>query len=325
MRRSLFWLFSFLPLLLVLGIVELSLSYQFNQWQQQFINAYESRDRCTRASQNPVLIYEGKPGKCGANRLGYRDKEIPLVKQDDVFRIVIIGDSVAAGQRVKRRESFGHLLRQSLQQHNTSEQSYEVFVLAMSGYSTSQELVVLKQQALALEPDPIFWSYVLNDPAHPVFHNANGHLGAYFYKPRSHIPHFFSNRFFFLWEKLLRKQCSETEYHHLLHCVYRSQVIDHFSDLAATAERHKIPIWLGIHPNIVNFENYRYQQIHDFISEQALQHSFRVLDFLEVYQEYNLKDLQVDKFDTWHPNSLGHRLIYETILLEFRKHYLSSG
>ena len=52
-----------------------------------------------------------------------------------------------------------------------------------SGYSTSQELVILEDEAFQYNPDLVMWSYVLNDPAHPVYHNANGELGCFWYTP----------------------------------------------------------------------------------------------------------------------------------------------
>ena len=36
---------------------------------------------------------------------------------------------------------------------------------------------MLEDHALQVAPDLLVWSYVMNDPAHPVYHNANGDIG----------------------------------------------------------------------------------------------------------------------------------------------------
>ena len=40
--------------------------------------------------------------------------------------------------------------------------TYEVIVLARSGYSTSQELIIFEEEAFHYHPDVMLWSYVLN-------------------------------------------------------------------------------------------------------------------------------------------------------------------
>ena len=44
----------------------------------------------------------------------------------------------------------------------------EVILLACTGYSTSQELVLLRNETFQYQPDLVLWCYVLNDPADPL-------------------------------------------------------------------------------------------------------------------------------------------------------------
>jgi hypothetical protein len=68
-------------------------------------------DICFTYSSN--LIYKYIPGKC-TNSHGYRDNEYSYKKPNGVFRIVIIGDSIAEGEYVQQHESFGKILEKKL-------------------------------------------------------------------------------------------------------------------------------------------------------------------------------------------------------------------
>src|SRR5262245_33001657 len=144
----------------------------------------DERELCTEASPDPRLLYTYTPNKCGSNSQGYRDVEHSLEKPDSVFRLVIIGDSVAEGRDVEAELSFGRVLERTLNARNDLRHKYEVILLARIGYSTAQEIVLLEQEAFRYRPDLIVWSYCLNDPANPIYHNANGDLGRYYYHPR---------------------------------------------------------------------------------------------------------------------------------------------
>ena len=69
----------------------------------------------TSISRHPVgsnLSYTYVPNTCGANAKGYNDEEYPYEKGPTIYRIVIIGDSVAAG--LSKTEKFGKILEQQL-------------------------------------------------------------------------------------------------------------------------------------------------------------------------------------------------------------------
>jgi hypothetical protein len=139
--------------LICLSIGEVYLRYQYKKEHDILISKYKDLDLCTTYSKNPELIYIFIPNKCGNNSHGYYKKE------GNNFRIVLIGDSVAQGLGVKLEESFGKLLEKKL--NESFNRKVEVIVLARSGYSTSQELILLKREAFNYDPDLIMWSYEL--------------------------------------------------------------------------------------------------------------------------------------------------------------------
>ena len=192
---------------------------------------------------------------------------------------------------------------------------YEVIVLARSGYSTSQELVLLERQALPLDPDLVIWSYVLNDPADPVFHDANGQLGLYFFKPRIHLAHFVHKKLFKARENWHRKKC-RADFHEMLHCVYRVEVEKNIGSIAElTAERTErgLPILFTVHPNVVSYEDYPFADLHRELVEIAGRNELYVLDLLEDFGKEDVANLQQSENDPWHPNARGHHIVAQAI------------
>jgi lysophospholipase L1-like esterase len=281
-------------------------------------------DKCTRPSDDPKLIYEYTPGKC-ANKNGFLDYNYDMRKGDGVFRIVIIGDSIAEGEYVKLEESFGKVLERKLNNTNTNRK-YEVIIMAVSGYSTSEELVLLEEKALHYDPDLIIWSYCLNDPAHPVYHNANGEYGRYFYRPNFYILHFIERRMFILKEKNRARDCG-SEFHELLHCVYRNQVESNIVKIGSLTKQNNIPVLFLIHPVFEkdnNFGNYSLTAVHHQLREAASKAGLVTLDILDAYKPYSSEELrnpngeQYDPwYDPWHPNAKGHLIIAEYIYNKF--------
>ncbi|HYW79406.1 MAG TPA: SGNH/GDSL hydrolase family protein, partial [Thermoguttaceae bacterium] len=117
----------------------------------------------------PNFTWKRAPHPSTTNSRGYFDDDHVLKKPDGVFRIVVIGDSVAEGLSVGWRNSFVRKLQQRLNETST-ENAYEVISLARCGYGTTQQLVVFQREAFRYDPDVILWSYVLNDPENPFYH-----------------------------------------------------------------------------------------------------------------------------------------------------------
>src|SRR5262245_2570278 len=196
-------------LLLGLGLAEVLLRYQYQYAHHKMALRYQDRELCTTRATDPRLIYTYVPNTCGANAKGYSDNEYTYEKDPAIYRVVIIGDSVASG--LSRTEKFGRILEQKLNTLSSPPlgRTYEVVVLARSGYSTSQELIILEDEAFQYHPDLVLWSYVLNDPAHPVYHNANGELGRFWYVPQYHVVHVLQKAMFKVRERIQSSKCEK--------------------------------------------------------------------------------------------------------------------
>src|SRR5262249_39662721 len=129
-----------------------------------------------RLAANPKLGYEPAPvvyqGKnlsfydyLGAsNQGGFRDVDHAVAKPPGVYRIVVLGDSSAAGLHVERNEDlFAPILEKLLAERGVKA---EVVNLAVSGYNTQQEVELFKEKGLRYRPDLVLLAYSLSSREH---------------------------------------------------------------------------------------------------------------------------------------------------------------
>ena len=310
MRRNMLLLVAALLVVLVPG--ELVLRARAGRAREAIRAGFGEGELCTMASSDPRLIYTYRPNECGANAQGYRDAEHSFAKPERTFRIVLIGDSVAEGRDVPADSSFGRVLERVLNARGDSLH-YEVILLARIGYSTSQELALLEDEAFRYDPDFIVWSYCLNDPADPVFHNANGALGAYYYRPKLHLVALAKAFAFRAGQKWRARGCP-TEFHAFVHCTFWRDVESNLERIGEVASDHVVPVVFLVHPvfeDKPSFEDYALADLHARLDEVAAQAGLIPLDLLAAFRGYDPRELKVDRrdyFDPWHMNELGHRL-----------------
>lgn len=276
------------------------------------------RERCTQASADPVRIYEGIPGKCGNNALGFRDRDHALAKSPGTFRVAIIGDSIALGQGVRADEAFARVLEARLRRSGIDA---EVVLFAVTGYSTAQEFSLL-DTAFRYRPDLVVWAYALNDPADPVFDNANGELGIYFDRPASYLVEYLRGLVQRVRFRIRARDCP-AEWHARMHCGYRDEIDRQFAKLAATAKDHATPIVVALLPVIPQsgrFDDYPLRSIHADLTELAHRHGLPAVDTLAGLEGIDAAAVQIaaadGSRDPWHPNARGHALIGDYLAKE---------
>jgi lysophospholipase L1-like esterase len=77
------------------------------------------------------------------NQLGLRNRELSPGKQNDVTRVVLLGDSFTFAKAVRTEEMFSSLLESHLNQTGR----FEVINAGVPGYGTAQELLLMKELA----------------------------------------------------------------------------------------------------------------------------------------------------------------------------------
>jgi lysophospholipase L1-like esterase len=290
------------------------------------LEAARKGELCTAPSDMPALVYTGIPGKCGMNSRGYRDVEYALAKRPGVFRAVVVGDSVAAGLGVAMESAFPKVLEARMNSGAAGEGvEAEIIVLARNGYSTSQQLVLLEKEVFEYSPDVIVWSYVLNDPAHPVYHDANGQIGQYHAPPGFHIVRFIKQKLFLVREKIRWRGCEQGEYHLLLHCAYRDEVQANIRRIAALAAQRGVPVVFLIHPVFEvgdDGRHYSLAPVYEELAAYASAAGMSVLDLRDAYAGHDARELAQpmgEGVDPWHPGEAGHRIAAEALLEHLRR------
>jgi len=92
------------------------------------------------------------------NSQGFNDSEFSLEKKEDVFRIVIIGDSFVEARNVPLEKSFQYVLEQKL--NEIPGRKFEVYAFGIAGNGTFKSYLYLNQYALKYQPDLVILAFL---------------------------------------------------------------------------------------------------------------------------------------------------------------------
>jgi len=106
------------------------------------------------------------------NQKGLRDRDHSYKRTFDAQRILIVGDSFAWGYGVEETQRFSQDLERSM--------NVEVINAGVSGYSTDQELLWLKNEGIKYDPDLVILVFAGND----IGDNHQQLVNTIYYKPQ---------------------------------------------------------------------------------------------------------------------------------------------
>lgn len=132
-------------------------------------------------------LFQLVPGVSGHNSLGLRGPEIQANKPDDVFRIIVLGDSVTYGLNVDADEAFPALVEKQLEEQRINGKRVEVINAGVPAYTTYNELHFYKDMLRDLSPDLVILGFCMNDVVDPVFHWINREE-SFLFVPDAAIP-----------------------------------------------------------------------------------------------------------------------------------------
>jgi lysophospholipase L1-like esterase len=156
---------------IILGIVILESAARYLKIAPAVIRINPgSQESAFRFSDNPVLGYEWKAGFRDAsadlhqsfpatNGDGFRDLERTRQKPPGKKRILLVGDSVAAGVGIRDIDS---LISRQLEKRLAGS-GYEVLNLGIPGYCTYGEVELLATRGITYQPDHVILLFVEND------------------------------------------------------------------------------------------------------------------------------------------------------------------
>jgi hypothetical protein len=126
-------------------------------------------DRATGWSLRPgaegLIRNENKRGVgVRINSDGLRDREHSLRKADSTLRIAVLGDSLCEATEVPLEKTFWAILEEKLSKcAAASGQKVDVVNFGVAGYSTAQELLVLRTKVWKYQPDIVLLAFTGSD------------------------------------------------------------------------------------------------------------------------------------------------------------------
>lgn len=278
-------------------------------------------------SSNPKIGFEPVPGlhydgknlsfydyQGASNRLGYRDTDHPIAKPPGVYRIVVLGDSIAAGLKVERFEdTFPPILQGLLRQAGVNA---EVINLAVSGYNTQQEVETLKDKGLQYRPDLVLVAYSLTDRERmdgdilKTLLEAELHKGGSTARANPLLIH--SALYRFVHYRVLAPRPTATGEDPTLKAslalVSGDTVADYCGVLSGLSKENGFQVMIAVFPRLVrNFHTYRFADQHRYVADLSAKYGFHNLDLLDTMARCRETSPEPIGADNWHPSAAGHR------------------
>jgi hypothetical protein len=94
------------------------------------------------------------------NHLDFREREFPAQKPGGVYRIAVVGDSFTFGQGIEEGDRFTNRLERAL---NRGGQPFEILNFGRRGAETVDEVQMLKDAVVGVQPDFILLQWYIND------------------------------------------------------------------------------------------------------------------------------------------------------------------
>lgn len=95
------------------------------------------------------------------NSIGLRNDEIPVAKQPNEYRVLMLGDSVVFGLGVENDETIPQVVERLANEQNRTARHVRVINMGVPSYNTEQELIQLLSLGMSLQPDAVV---LLNRP-----------------------------------------------------------------------------------------------------------------------------------------------------------------
>lgn len=293
-------------------------------------------------ASDPELLYVNRPNyvKNGVRLTEshgvLRGTDVTSKKPKSVFRIVVLGDSLAAGLALRtdaKEAPFPEKLEALLNTATPKGLTFEVLNFGTDGYGTLQEARLLETHARQFAPDLILLQYCLNDPACSVT-PAEWFIDRK--RPVCLIWDYFAARLGLTKDSEnpldpryslyvpgslpLRSRPATVRHWKALYRpgwkAWRS-VEQGFQRIRAQAESLGIPVVVAIFPLLINADDADLELIAHMrrqVQTEAARNGFRALDLGPHFSAISFQQIGWNlPLDIYHPNALGHTLAAKAI------------
>lgn len=266
-----------------------------------------------RPSPNPKLFVEFDPADPQVNALGMRGPLPSKQKSPGVFRIAVLGDSVAFGYGLKDEDSFPRMLETSLRQQGFK---VEMINFAVCGYGLEAYPEVYLSKARDFKPDLVLLGYVLNDPAPTsVVFDA---IGAQM-KQKARLKRIAKYSQLLAWLMDTYNKAADSRANtRLFNEGYfqpenQQQIGARLAELQAVTSADQVPLVTFIFPYFHDMQDYPMEKVHMVLRQLLKQNGMAHHDLLEEYRSHDGIALRLEDGDYTHPNAEGQRIAAEAI------------
>lgn len=241
------------------------------------------------------------------NSLGFRDYEFSLEKPQNTIRIAAIGDSYTFGKGVALEYTYPKLLQRKL---GNTDRKVEVLNFGVYGYNTIQEYWMIKEKALAFNPDMIIILYTLNDPAPAITLKESNQNKIKLFLTEHIYTYRFLARAYWVYKSKSSGRIGEFEYAlHNQSSQGWKDTINAFRLISEISKQNNITILLFIQPDLYSLGNYPFADLNYQVMHSAEQEGLKAFDLLPYFKNIDEKTLWIDRFEDRHPNEKGHEII----------------
>jgi lysophospholipase L1-like esterase len=270
-----------------------------------------------RLSDNPRLGYEPVPRlehtggglefwdwHGPSNSLGFRDREHPVEKPPGALRVLVLGDSIAAGLKIADdRDVFPSVLERLLREGGVPA---EVLNFAVSGYNTQQEVETLRARGLAYRPDVVVLAYCLNDAEgkeNDILKTLRAQAAGRAAPARARLDPILGTSA--LYRFLRFRVLAPREDPARIALLSRDLVEVSLHELGRLAATHGFRAIVAVFPLFGELDPYPHGAYHDTLKAIAADAGLGYVDLLPAFQECAREGPVA--LDVLHPSAAGHR------------------
>ncbi|HKH45321.1 MAG TPA: SGNH/GDSL hydrolase family protein [Thermoanaerobaculia bacterium] len=270
----------------------------------------------------PGLAYEGAPDSFfeylgASNRLGYRDRDHALAKPPGTYRIVVLGDSIAAGYQIPRAEdTFPALLERHLR---TAGLPVEILNFGVTGYNTQQEVETLRTRALAFAPDLVLVAYCHNDRRPPdprIVQALQEAVGGRRILPLGEAERLLLHSALY---RFVRYAVLEARREESTDPGQGDSVEPALRELAKLSRRERFEVLLAVFPYLPKLYEHEHAREHARLKRLAGDLGFHHLDLRPAFHDCQAGGFDKLRFDRYHPTKAGHRCAAEALAAAVRE------
>ena len=282
---------------------------------------------------SPIESYFGlrwKERHLERNRWGHREREFDLEKPEGVYRIAVVGDSVAVAMGLPLEQRFTNRIEQSL---NRDGGGFEVLQFANPGAETHHQLKTLATVVLEAQPDFVLLQWYVNDfeftkagrPEPPSHLIPDEGLHARLY--RSSALYILLNH---AWQSLQISRGAVVRFEDYMRERFGDpesrdsrRAMGFLEAFVARCGEAGVPVGIALFPRPTDrLSDYPLAFLHERVLTMCEARGIPCLDLTPTFAPYagRIHEIWLNRFDH-HPGALGHRLAAERILAEFRPYW----